>query len=264
MTCCWSVFCQYCAGMEYFVSWWKTTGLSVSIRPLSHFILHFTCKAVCFLFFVWITNGCIKALVTAKLAFLLQFFMVLKTTDQCRSSWKILFNEHRFRASLYIIWLEAAWCLWSAEHWIKLQINCSWCVERPLIILVTEARSENSVCSALLLRSNLLKTVNSFGFHTKRRKAQHVRVQTQPSFTSWKSKGKTKWQAHFEACEWEVVGDRLARVSGIWSVSAVGIFSHGERAAAASNPGPRHICSGTTLDEVSQVPPLFILSFLTY
>lgn len=148
MTCCWSVFCQYCAGMEYFVSWWKTTGLSVSIRPLSRFILHLTCKAVCFLFFVWITNGCIKALVTAKLAFLLQFFMVLKTTDQWRSSWKILFNEHRFRASLYIIWLEAARCLWSAEHWIKLQINCSWCVERPLIILVAEARSENSVCSA--------------------------------------------------------------------------------------------------------------------
>lgn len=148
--------------------------------------------------FLWIANGCLKELVTAKLAFLLQLFMVVKTTDQWGSSWNKLFNEHRFRASLYIIWLEASHCLWSAQHWIKVQIYCSWCVERPLIILVTEACSEYSVCSAFLPRSNLLKTVNSFGFDTKRRKAQHVRIQTQPSFTSRKRKRKTKWQAHFE------------------------------------------------------------------
>lgn len=191
----------------------------------------------------------VKALLTATLAFLLQFFMVLKTTDQWSSSWKILFNERRFRASLSIIWLEASQCLWSAEHWIKVEISCSWCVERPLIILVTEACSEDSVCFALLRRSNLLKTVNSFGTDTKRRKAQHVRVQAQLWFTSRKGERKRKWQAHFEACEWEVVGDRLALVSGTRSRSAVGIFSHGEwAAAAASNPGPRHICWGTTLN----------------
>lgn len=115
--------------------------------------------------------------------------------------------------------------------------------------LSQEACSEISVSSALLC-SNLLKTVNSFGFDNERRKELHVHVQTPPSFpTQKKKKGKKmKWRAHLEACEWEVVGDRLAPVSGIWSGSAVGIFSHGECAAAASNPSPRHICWGTTLD----------------
>lgn len=147
--------------------------------------------------------------------------------ERSRSSRKILFNEHHFRASFYVIWLEAPRHFWSAEHWIKLEISCSWCVKRPLIILVTEACSENSVSSALLLCSNLLKTVNSFGFDTERRKEQHVQVQTPPSFPTQKGKKqkakkkKSKWQAHFEACEWEVVGDRLAQVSGIWSGSAV-------------------------------------------
>lgn len=119
-----------------------STALSL---PLA---LYMQTSVFLFCFFLWwISNGCMKALVTAKLAFLLQFFMALKTTDQWRSSWKILFNERRFRASLYIIWLEASQCLWSAEHWMKLEIYCSWCVERSLIILVTQACCENAVCA---------------------------------------------------------------------------------------------------------------------
>lgn len=114
--------------------------------------------------------------------------------ERSRSSWKILFNEHHFRASFYVIWLGAPRHFRSAEHWIKLEINCSWCVKRPLIILVTEARSENSVSSALLLCSNLLKTVNSFGFDTERRKEQHVQVQTPPSFPTQKGKREKKNQ----------------------------------------------------------------------
>lgn len=112
--------------------------------------------------------------------------------EHSRSSWKILFNEHHFRASFYVIWLQAPRHLWSAEHWIKLEINCSWCVKRPLIILVTGACSENSLSSALLLCSNLLKTVNSFGFDTEWRKEQHVQVQIPPSFPTQKIKRKKK------------------------------------------------------------------------
>lgn len=113
--------------------------------------------------------------------------------ESSRSSWKILFDEHHFRASFYVIWLEASRHLWSAKHWRQLEIHCSWRVKRPLIVLVTEARSENSVSSALLLCSNLLKTVHRFGFDTEQRKEQHVHVQTPPFFPTQKRKRKKKW-----------------------------------------------------------------------
>lgn len=165
-----------------------------------------------------------------------------------KGSWKILFNERHFRASFYVIWLEAPRHFRSAEHWIKLGINCSWCVKRPLIILVTEARSENSVSSALLLCSNLLKTVNSFGFDTERRKEQHVQVQTPPSFPTQKGKRKKK-KIKMTGTFWSlwVRGGWRSTGTSFWHLIRICRWKR-EWAAAASNPGPRHICWGTTLD----------------
>lgn len=79
-----------------------------------------------------------------------------------------------------------------------LQLMCGTTIDYP--------RHTGMLCECCL-RSNLLRTVNSFGFDSKRRKAQRVRVQTQPSFTS--RKRKTKWRAHFWS-EWVRGGWRSA------------------------------------------------------
>lgn len=53
-----------------------------------------------------------------------------------------------------------------------------------------------------------------------------------------KTKKKKKMTGTFEACEWEMVGDRLAQDSGTWSGYAVGIFSHGRESRCCLQPRP--------------------------